>query len=303
MDLQTASLGQPAMINLGGYVPAAAQRRSITQEALAAFLQGAAGAAGGRLVNAAMTPDVSETMRADKDLQAQGMAPEKRGTLAKFFAPKTQEEYDRMKQIAGQRQDAARSYALDNQRLELARSEAGAAERHRQSTEKTQREGLELERQRLMSSTAADRAKMQQDALEAAERSATLKAQARAANAASEEAELRNKTFKEGQQKDATNQLRAELIGDPKAQSYSKVKDDNLKKAITSLGQKKVYAWNTPYDEYRQLVVEEVNKLQGASNVTAPTVERPSLLRTLAQPTSNSEMNVNILDALTSSLR
>jgi len=51
MALPQAQLGQIPMMNLGGYIPAPAERLSPYERALTAFLQGAAGTAAGNLVD------------------------------------------------------------------------------------------------------------------------------------------------------------------------------------------------------------------------------------------------------------
>lgn len=116
--MEIAPLGQVAPINLGGYIPAPREnRQSAIQQALTAFLTGAAGGAGQHLVGAAFTPDVSETAAKDTVLQEQGMAPGKRGAMAKFFQPLSQEDYMRMKGVAGQQSDRAKSFGLEKTRV------------------------------------------------------------------------------------------------------------------------------------------------------------------------------------------
>lgn len=123
--MEVASLGQPANISLGGYIPAGPQRMSVARQALAAFLAGAAGSAGGKLIEGITTPDVSDAMMNDKTLQAEGMAPTtKRGAVAKFLAPTNQDTYDKAKQIAGTQQYQKGALAQETARTKLAQAEA-----------------------------------------------------------------------------------------------------------------------------------------------------------------------------------
>lgn len=126
--MEQASLGSPANINLGGYVPAPVQRLSVAKQALLAFLSGAAGQVGNRLVEGAFTPDVSDVAVKDPTLVEAGMTPAKRNALQKFVSPMSQADLDHMQQIAGQKNYQNKSLGLEGKRV--------ATEEGRAATEK-----------------------------------------------------------------------------------------------------------------------------------------------------------------------
>ena len=100
MDLPTAQLGSAPSIQSSGYVPAPAYRPRLSRELLQAFLQGAGGAAGQQLTQAALTPDMSAQMNADQQIKDAGLAPGQRNAFQRFFEPMSTEQLDKAKSLA-----------------------------------------------------------------------------------------------------------------------------------------------------------------------------------------------------------
>jgi hypothetical protein len=118
MELQQASLGSSPSINLGGFIPAAQRRPSVLEQALAGFISGVAGSVANKGTDALLTRDVSGRAAADTELQSAGMAPEKRqGAMGRMFTPMSEEQFQRAKAIAEDKNYHNKVVGLDEKRL------------------------------------------------------------------------------------------------------------------------------------------------------------------------------------------